>query len=106
MGDCTPSWFDRRTSRWQDWPPRRLLKFKLQRGSRISAVIPARNGARTVAGVAGAISRSLIGRVSRPVPAHERPPAGSVPEWPGVQRPSALEPDAQQRNAQRRDGQR
>jgi glucosyl-3-phosphoglycerate synthase len=63
MGDCTPSWFDRRTSRWQDWPPRRLLELKLQRGNRISVVIPARNEARTVAGVAGAISRSLIERI-------------------------------------------
>ncbi len=63
MGDCTPSWFDRRTSRWQDWPARRLLELKLQRGSRISVVIPARNEARTVAGVAGAVSRSLIERI-------------------------------------------
>src|SRR5258708_38132856 len=63
MGDCAPSWFDRRTSRWQDWPARRLLELKLQRGSRISVVIPARNEARTVAGVAGAISRSLIERI-------------------------------------------
>jgi glucosyl-3-phosphoglycerate synthase len=25
-------------------------------------------------------------RVFRPIPAHERPPAGSVPEWPGARR--------------------
>ena len=60
MGDRTQAWFGRRTSRWQDWPPRRLLELKQQRGSRISVVIPARNEARTVADVAGAISRSLV----------------------------------------------
>src|SRR5262249_58946276 len=59
MGDRTEAWFGRRTTRWQDWPPRRLLELKQQLGSRISVVIPARNEARTVAGVAGAISRSL-----------------------------------------------
>jgi glucosyl-3-phosphoglycerate synthase len=63
MGDRTPSWFGRRTSRWQDWPPQRLLELKQQLGRRISVVIPARNEERTVAGVAGAISRSLIDRV-------------------------------------------
>ncbi len=63
MGDCTPSWFGRRTSRWPDWPPGRLLELKLQLGSRISVVIPARNEERTVAGVAGAISRSLIEQI-------------------------------------------
>jgi glucosyl-3-phosphoglycerate synthase len=63
MGDRTEAWFGRRTSRWQDWPPRRLLELKQQRASRISVVIPARNEARTVADVAGAISRSLVERV-------------------------------------------
>src|SRR5215831_5545672 len=63
MGDRTEAWFGRRTSRWQDWPPRRLLQLKQQRGSRISVVIPARNEARTVAAVAGAISRSLVEQV-------------------------------------------
>src|ERR1700730_16314196 len=63
MGDRTPSWFGRRTSRWQDWPPQRLLELKQQLGRRISVVIPARNEERTVADVAGAISRSLIDRV-------------------------------------------
>jgi glucosyl-3-phosphoglycerate synthase len=63
MGDRTEAWFGRRTSRWQDWPPRRLLELKQQRGSRISVVIPARNEARTVAAVAGAISRSLVEQV-------------------------------------------
>lgn len=63
MGDRTEAWFGRRTSRWQDWPPRRLLELKQERGSRVSVVIPARNEARTVADVAGAISRSLVERV-------------------------------------------
>jgi glucosyl-3-phosphoglycerate synthase len=63
MDDRTQSWFGRRTSRWQDWPPERLLELKQELGSRISVVIPAKNEARTVAGVAGAISRSLIERV-------------------------------------------
>jgi glucosyl-3-phosphoglycerate synthase len=63
MGDRTEAWLGRRTSRWQDWPPRELLELKQQRGSRISVVIPARNEARTVADVAGAISRSLVEQV-------------------------------------------
>src|SRR5258707_5220776 len=63
MGDSTESWFGRRTSRWQDWPPRRLLELKLQRGSRISVVIAAKNEEPTVAGGAGAISRSLIEQI-------------------------------------------
>jgi glucosyl-3-phosphoglycerate synthase len=63
MEDAVQSWFGRRTSRWQDWPPRRLLERKQQLGSRISVVIPARNEERTVATVAGAICRSLVERV-------------------------------------------
>src|SRR5260221_2680026 len=63
MGDSTESWFGRRTSRWQDWPPRRLLELKLQRGSRISVVIEAKSEEPMVAGVAGAISGSLIEKI-------------------------------------------
>jgi glucosyl-3-phosphoglycerate synthase len=63
MDDRTQSWFGRRTSQWQDWPAERLLELKLELGRRISVVIPAKNEARTVAGVAGAISRSLIEQV-------------------------------------------
>jgi glucosyl-3-phosphoglycerate synthase len=63
MDDRTQSWFGRRTSRWQDWPAERLLELKLELGRRISVVIPAKNEARTVAGVAGAIYRSLIDQV-------------------------------------------
>jgi glucosyl-3-phosphoglycerate synthase len=60
MADRTRSWFSRRTSRWPDWPPERVLDLKQRRGSRISVVIAARNEERTVAGVVGAISRALM----------------------------------------------
>jgi len=63
MEESTEPWLRRRTSRWRDWPARRLLELKERHGSRISVVIPARNEERTVAGVAGAISRSLIEQV-------------------------------------------
>jgi glucosyl-3-phosphoglycerate synthase len=63
MGDHTLSWFDRRTSLWQDWPPERLLQRKHELGSRISVVIPARNEESTIADVAGAIFRSLIAEI-------------------------------------------
>ncbi len=59
----TRAWFGRRTSRWQDWPPDRLLAAKLQLGTTISVVIPAKNEQRTVAGVVGAIARSLVEEV-------------------------------------------
>ena len=58
--DGTAAWFGRRTSRWQDWPPDRLLAAKRQLGVTISVVIPAKNEQRTVAGVVGAIARSLV----------------------------------------------
>src|ERR1700735_670618 len=57
------SWFSRATSRWQDWPPASLLAAKRRLGLSISVVIPARNEERTVAGVVGAISRSLVTRL-------------------------------------------
>lgn len=57
------AWFGRRTSRWQDWPAADLLAAKERRGIAISVIIPARNEERTVAGVVGAISRSLVTRV-------------------------------------------
>jgi glucosyl-3-phosphoglycerate synthase len=60
MDDRTRAWFSRRTSRWQDWPPDRLLAAKQQRGITISVVIPARNEQRTVAAVVGSIARSLV----------------------------------------------
>src|SRR5580658_4248553 len=57
------TWFGRATSRWQDWPARELLAAKHRLGLSISVVIPARNEERTVAGVVGAISRSLVTRI-------------------------------------------
>jgi glucosyl-3-phosphoglycerate synthase len=57
------AWFGRRTSRWQDWPPGRLLAAKQRLGVTISVIIPARNEQQTVAGVVGAISRSLVQRI-------------------------------------------
>jgi glucosyl-3-phosphoglycerate synthase len=63
MNDRTQSWFARRTSRWQDWPPDRLLAAKKRQGATISVVIPARNEQRTVAAVVGAIARSLVDEV-------------------------------------------
>jgi glucosyl-3-phosphoglycerate synthase len=63
MEDRTRAWYDRRTSRWQDWAPGQLLGAKQRLGLTISVVIPARNEQRTVAGVVGAISRSLVSQV-------------------------------------------
>ncbi len=57
------AWFGRRTSHWRDWPADRLLAAKDRRGVTISVIIPARNEARTVAGVVGAIARSLVTRL-------------------------------------------
>jgi glucosyl-3-phosphoglycerate synthase len=61
--DGTRAWFGRRTSRWQDWPPDRLLAAKKQLDVKISVVIPAKNEERTVAGVVGAIARSLVDQI-------------------------------------------
>ena len=58
--DGATAWFGRRTSRWQDWAPDRLMAAKQQLGITISVVIPAKNEQRTVAGVVGAIARSLV----------------------------------------------
>jgi len=62
-GDPDTSWFRRRTSRWQDWPPRVLLDLKERQGLTISVVIPAKNEEGTVAGVVGALSRALVTRI-------------------------------------------
>jgi glucosyl-3-phosphoglycerate synthase len=51
------AWSDRRTSRWQDWPARRLAERKQHLGVTVSVVIPARDEERTVAGVVTAIGR-------------------------------------------------
>jgi glucosyl-3-phosphoglycerate synthase len=60
MGDLEQSWYRRRTSRWQDWPARRVLELKERQGARISVVIPARNEEPTVGGVVSALSRALV----------------------------------------------
>jgi glucosyl-3-phosphoglycerate synthase len=57
------AWYARRTSHWQDWPADGLLAAKRRRGVTVSVIIPARNEERTVAGVVGAIARSLVNRV-------------------------------------------
>jgi glucosyl-3-phosphoglycerate synthase len=63
MEDRIQAWYDRRTSRWQDWPAGQLAEAKQRLGRTVSVVIPARNEERTVAGVVGSIARSLIARV-------------------------------------------
>jgi glucosyl-3-phosphoglycerate synthase len=50
-------WSRRRTSRWQDWPAKRLAERKNELGVSVSVVIPARNEERTVGGVVTAIAR-------------------------------------------------
>jgi glucosyl-3-phosphoglycerate synthase len=55
--EIAAAWSRRRTSRWQDWPARRLAERKRDLGASVSVVIPARNEERTVAGVVTAISR-------------------------------------------------
>jgi glucosyl-3-phosphoglycerate synthase len=54
-------WFERSTSRWSDWSAAGLVAAKGD--TRISVVIPARNEARTIGGIAGGIRRELIDRV-------------------------------------------
>ena len=51
------AWSSRRTSRWQDWPAKKLAKRKKDLGVTVSVVIPARNEERTVAGVVAAIAK-------------------------------------------------
>src|SRR5271165_2531324 len=64
MDERTQAWFERRTSRWQDWPHDRLLAAKQRQGAAISVVIPARNEERTVAAVVTAIARALVDDVA------------------------------------------
>jgi glucosyl-3-phosphoglycerate synthase len=59
MDARTLDWFDRRTSRWQDWPLDDLVAAKRRQDATISVVIPARNEERTVAGVVSAIAHAL-----------------------------------------------
>jgi glucosyl-3-phosphoglycerate synthase len=55
--ELAAAWSLRRTSRWQDWPAKRLAERKQHLGVTVSVVIPARNEERTVGGVVGAIAR-------------------------------------------------
>jgi glucosyl-3-phosphoglycerate synthase len=55
--EVSSAWLRRRTSRWQDWPERRLSERKQDLGATVSVVIPAKNEERTVAGVVSAIVR-------------------------------------------------
>jgi glucosyl-3-phosphoglycerate synthase len=57
------AWYARRTSHWRDWRADELLAAKHRQNITISVIIPARNEERTVAGVVGAIARSLETRV-------------------------------------------
>src|SRR5215470_12705222 len=63
MEDRIDAWFDRRTSRWQDWPADQLLAAKRQLGVTISVIIPARNEQRTVGSVVGSVAHSLMATV-------------------------------------------
>jgi glucosyl-3-phosphoglycerate synthase len=51
-------WFERSTSRWDDWPVADLAAAKAN--VRISVVIPARDEADTIANIVGGIRRELI----------------------------------------------
>jgi glucosyl-3-phosphoglycerate synthase len=55
--ELAAAWSLRRTSRWQDWPAKRLAERKSDLGVTVSVVIPARNEERTVGGVVSAIAR-------------------------------------------------
>jgi glucosyl-3-phosphoglycerate synthase len=51
--------WQRRTSRWHDWPAELLAERKRRQGVTVSVVIPARNEERTVAAVVGGIARLM-----------------------------------------------
>jgi glucosyl-3-phosphoglycerate synthase len=59
--ELAEAWSRRRTSRWQDWPAKRLGERKNDLGVTVSVVIPARNEERTVGGVVSAIARLAAG---------------------------------------------
>jgi len=60
MQDQARTWLQRQTTRWQDWPPERLVEAKRRSGTRISVVIPARNEERTVGRVVGTLRQALL----------------------------------------------
>jgi len=60
MQDQARTWLQRQTTRWQDWPPERLVEAKRRTGTRISVVIPARNEERTVGRVVGTLRQALL----------------------------------------------
>ncbi len=60
MQDQARTWLQRQTTRWQDWPPERLVEAKRRAGTRISVVIPARNEERTVGRVVGTLRQALL----------------------------------------------
>jgi glucosyl-3-phosphoglycerate synthase len=59
--ELAEAWSRRRTSRWQDWPAKRLAERKRDLGVTVSVVIPARDEERTVGGVVSAIARLAAG---------------------------------------------
>ncbi len=63
MDQRAENWYRHRTSHWRDWPLDELLERKQREGVRISVVIPARNEARTVAGVVGPLVQALMSDV-------------------------------------------
>jgi glucosyl-3-phosphoglycerate synthase len=60
MDQRAENWYRHRTSHWQDWPLDKLLERKQRDRVRVSVVIPARNEARTVAGVVGPLAQALM----------------------------------------------
>jgi glucosyl-3-phosphoglycerate synthase len=59
MEDDAETWFRRQTSRWQDWPPEQLMRWKDRAGAQVSVVIPARDEEATVGGVVEAIAAAF-----------------------------------------------
>jgi len=55
---ATAGWFERATSRWDEWDPGALVAAKGTH--RISVVIPARDEAATIGGIVTAIRRALV----------------------------------------------
>jgi glucosyl-3-phosphoglycerate synthase len=56
------AWFERHTSRYQDWPLERCLDLKQRAGARISVVVPARDEEPTIGEVISTLHTELIDR--------------------------------------------